>query len=347
VRAVRSVGNGAVAVVDVAPSIPEHAREPVRVRVRSAGICGSDLHLVQWALPATLGHEFAGELDDGTPVAVQPLPACGECDLCRLGREHLCRHGNDRLHGLSVDGGLADEVVVDRACVVPLPDRAAVRDGALVEPLAVAVHATHAGGMHAGATDAAEWQGRNAAEWQGRNAAEWDGGNAAEWGDAPVLVIGGGSIGLAVLAVAREHGAEVDVAVRHAAQAAAAEQLGGRTTVGLDYELVVDCAGTQSSIDDALARVRPGGTVVLAGTFWEPVRFDTTLSTKEVRLVTSQTYGHHHGVREFDEAAAVLAARPEIADALVTHRFGLDDAAEAFRVAADRAAGAIKVVVEP
>jgi len=329
-RAVRSTGDGAVAVIDVAPTTPEHARDPVRVRVRSAGICGSDLHLVQWALPATLGHEFAGVLDDGTPVAVQPLPACGECDLCRAGREHLCRHGNDRLHGLSVDGGLADEVVVDRACVVPLPDGAGVSDGALVEPLAVAVHAAHAGGMHSGAHG-------------GGGEADADAG----WDGAPVLVIGGGSIGLAVLAVARAHGAEIDVAVRHRAQQEAADRLGGRVAPGLDYELVVDCAGTQSSVDEALARVRPGGTVVLAGTFWEPVRFDTTLSTKEVRLVTSQTYGHHHGVREFDEAAAVLATRPEIADALVTHRFGLDDAAEAFRVAADRAAGAIKVVVEP
>jgi threonine dehydrogenase-like Zn-dependent dehydrogenase len=63
--------------------------------------------------------------------------------------------------------------------------------------------------------------------------------------------------------------------------------------------------------------------------------------------VPSYTYGHHHGEREFEEAAEVLAAHPELADAIVTHRFPLADAPEAFRTAADRAAGAIKVVIEP
>ncbi len=62
-------------------------------------------------------------------------------------------------------------------------------------------------------------------------------------------------------------------------------------------------------------------------------------------MVMSYTYGHHHGVREFDEAVEILAAHPELADAMITHRFPLDDAPEAFRVAGDRAAGAIKVVI--
>ena len=61
----------------------------------------------------------------------------------------------------------------------------------------------------------------------------------------------------------------------------------------------------------------------------------------------SYTYGHHHGVREFDEAAEILAAHPELADAMITHRFPIDDAPEAFRIAGDRAAGAIKVVIQP
>jgi threonine dehydrogenase-like Zn-dependent dehydrogenase len=58
-------------------------------------------------------------------------------------------------------------------------------------------------------------------------------------------------------------------------------------------------------------------------------------------------YGHHHGKREFAEAVDVLAARPDIATSLITHRFALVDAAEAFRVAGDRASGAIKVVLHP
>jgi threonine dehydrogenase-like Zn-dependent dehydrogenase len=77
------------------------------------------------------------------------------------------------------------------------------------------------------------------------------------------------------------------------------------------------------------------------------VGIGTALLTKEARVVPSAMYGHDHGEREFDAAAALLSTRPEVADALVHHRFGLDDAPEAFRVAGDRTTGAIKVLLEP
>ncbi len=86
---------------------------------------------------------------------------------------------------------------------------------------------------------------------------------------------------------------------------------------------------------------------MVAATYWDPVAFGSGLLSKEARVLPATMYGHDHGVREFDTATSLLATRPEIADALVTHRFGLDDAAEAFRTAGDRAAGAIKVVLAP
>jgi len=313
-RAVRATGDGGVGVVEVDPSIPEHAVDPVRVRVRSCGICGSDLHLAAWNIPVTLGHEFAGVLDDGTAVAVQPNVWCGECDRCVAGDTHLCRTGLSRLHGVSVDGGLADEVVVDRSCLVALPARVSPEIGALVEPLAVAGHAL----------------GRVALESGSR-----------------VLVIGGGSIGLALVAVAQTHGVDVDLSARYPHQHAAGERLGAGRELLDEYEVVVDAAGSQSSLDDAVTRVRPGGTIVVAATYWDPVSFDSALLGKEARVVPASMYGHDHGTREFDVAAAALAARPETADALVSHRFGLNDATEAFRVSGDRSSGAIKVVLGP
>jgi threonine dehydrogenase-like Zn-dependent dehydrogenase len=313
---VRANGEGGVAVVDVESSVPAHATDPVRVRVRSCGICASDLHLAQWTLPVTLGHEFAGLLDDGSAVAVQPNAWCGTCDRCLAGETQLCRVGASRLHGVSLDGGLADEVVVDRRCVIALPSGVAPEVGALVEPLAVGTHAA--------------------------------GRVPVDPGDR-VLVIGGGSIGLVAVAALQARGIDVDLVARHPHQRSSGELLGAGTRLDDEYGAVVDAAGTQSSLDEGVARVRPGGAVVVVATYWEPVTIDAALLTKEVRIVPSAMYGHGHGheASEFEAAAVLLAARPEVVDALVHHRFGLDEAPEAFRVACDRAAGAIKVLLEP
>lgn len=300
--------------VELDATTPAHATDPVRVRMRSCGICGSDLHLAAWNIPVTLGHEFAGVLDDGTAVAVQPNVWCGECDRCLAGETQQCRTGLTRMHGVSVDGGLADEVIVDRSCLVPLPQGAGAEHGALVEPLAVAAHALARVGLEPGAR---------------------------------ILVIGGGSIGLATSAVARSRGVDVDLAARYDHQLEAGERLGARRARAAEYDVVVDAAGSQASLDDAVTHVRPGGTIVVAATYWDPVSFGTALLGKEAHMVPASMYGHDHGIREFETAAALLAAHPEIADALVSHRFGLDDAPEAFRVSGDRASGAIKVVLGP
>jgi threonine dehydrogenase-like Zn-dependent dehydrogenase len=87
--------------------------------------------------------------------------------------------------------------------------------------------------------------------------------------------------------------------------------------------------------------------VAVLGSFWDPVSIGVSLQMKEVTLVPSFTYGHHHGTSEFDEAIRLLAAAPELGPTLVTHHFALEDAAEAFRVVGDRSSDAIKVVVHP
>jgi threonine dehydrogenase-like Zn-dependent dehydrogenase len=166
-----------------------------------------------------------------------------------------------------------------------------------------------------------------------------------------VLVIGGGAIGLTSVAALGARGLDVDLIARHPHQRASGELLGAGANLGEEYGAVVDAAGTQSSLDEAVARVRPGGAVVVVATYWDPVTIDAALLTKEVRVVPSAMYGHtgheHGGASEFEGAATLLAARPEVVDALVHHRFGLDDAPHAFHVAGDRAAGAIKVVLVP
>src|SRR5262249_13810477 len=136
-KAVRPRDRG-VEVVDV----PRPNGEGVRVRVRSAGICGSDLHIVgsPFATGKTLGHEIAGLTPDGTPVAIEPLLACGRCARCIDGDYNCCELGPGTLIGVGHDGGMAEELVVPERCLVPLPQAVRVEDACLVEPLAVVVH---------------------------------------------------------------------------------------------------------------------------------------------------------------------------------------------------------------
>lgn len=107
--------------------------------------------------------------------------------------------------------------------------------------------------------------------------------------------------------------------------------------------MTVDAAGTQSALDEAMARTTPGGSVAIPGSYWTPVQLSTAWQSRQLRLVPTIMYGSHGGTRDFSVAAAVIAGIPAVVDALISHRFALDDAPEAFRVAGDRAAGALKV----
>lgn len=310
-RAVRITDRG-VEVVDV----PAPRGEGVRVRIRSAGICGSDLHMMEHGLhpPVTPGHELAGELADGTPVAIEPLAPCGACSFCATGDYNLCRSGSDMIYGIMRDGGMADEMLVPARCLVPLPAGVAPRDACLVEPLAVCLHGLRRIGLHGGQR---------------------------------VAVVGAGSIGLLAVAAARAAGAQVGLVARHDAQMAAGEQLGAAPAEG-EYDVVIECAGSESALQRSCELARPGGTLLLLSSYWDGLNLPGFIVVlKELRIQPSSMYGRHSGGRDVDGAAALLAATPELARTVITHRLPLDAAAEAFRIARDRGAGAIKVVLEP
>jgi 2-desacetyl-2-hydroxyethyl bacteriochlorophyllide A dehydrogenase len=311
-RAVRNTEHG-IEVVEV-PN-PDAEDGEVRVHVRAAGICGSDLHLISWGpMPVTLGHEISGHLDDGTPVAIWPLIPCGRCDRCATGEVTQCRQAVTQSIGIGREGGMADEVVVAESSVVPLPARVDVADASLVEPIACSLHALRRAGLRA---------------------------------DERVAVVGAGMIGLAAVLVARAEGCDVDVVARHDAQREVATRIGAGTDPDSEYDVVVDAAGTDAALKKCFDLLRPGGTVALVASYWEPVTFPQFFSIKEPVIVGANMHGHGEDGRDMDAAAEVLADSPEIATAMITHRFPLDDAAEAFAVAANRAAGAIKVVLEP
>jgi threonine dehydrogenase-like Zn-dependent dehydrogenase len=242
------------------------------------------------------------------------LVPCGECDRCAAGEVTQCRSAISHSYGIGRDGGMADEIVVEESCVVPLPAGVDVVDASLVEPIACSLHALRRAGLRR---------------------------------DQRVAVVGAGAIGLAAAAVARAMGCTIDVLARHDAQREATERIGAGTEPEGEYDVVVDAAGTDSALNVCFKLLRPGGTVALVASYWEPVQFPQFFSIKEPIVVGSNMHGHDETGRDMDAAASVLADSPELAPAMITHRFPLDRAADAFTVAADRASGAIKVLLEP
>lgn len=301
-----------VSVVDA----PVPDGEGVRVRVASAGICGSDLHMLAADLPLTgiLGHEFAGFTPDGRAVAVEPLAPCGHCPRCLVGDYNLCGQGMAMTLGIGRDGGMSEQVLVPERAIVPLPSGVDAKDACLVEPLAVCTHGLRLAGLR---------------------------------GDQRVAIIGAGTIGLCAAAAVASSGARFCVMARHEHQREAAARLRAQELEG-EFDLVIDAAGTKEALAQAVELARPGGTLLLLAFSWDGFELPgMPLVMKEIRIVPSIMYGRAGATRDFDVAAALLAGRPEIASTLVTHRFPLDAAEEAFTVAGDRAAGAIKVVLEP
>jgi threonine dehydrogenase-like Zn-dependent dehydrogenase len=262
----------------------------------------------------TLGHELAGELADGTPVAIEPLVPCGTCELCAAGDYNLCRSAPTMIVGIMRDGGMADELLVPPRCLVPLPAGVAARDACLVEPLAVCLHGLRKVGLRGGQR---------------------------------VAIVGAGSIGLLAVAAARAAGAEVGLLARHDAQAAAADRLGATTLAG-EYDVVIECAGTESALQTCGEIAKPGAALLLLSSYWDGLSLPGfIIMLKELRVQPSSMYGRHASGRDIDGAAALLAATPELPRTVITHRLPLDAAPEAFRIARDRQAGAIKVVLEP
>ncbi len=314
-KAVR-VENGQPTVVDVAPP----AGDGVLVNVASASICGSDFHLMEMGVleGLVIGHELAGTTADGSAVAIDPAISCGVCHSCADGERRDC-DGSKSFMGIRANGGMAEQVLVDPAMLVPLPSGLDVGISALVEPLAVAAHAVRRVGI-----------------------LESD----------RVAVIGAGPIGLAVTAVLRNLGAAPVLFARHDHQKAAGEalgaSLGGTGGAGNTdgFDVVIDAVGTTASIAEGVERLKPRGRIGLAGTLWKPASIDIAVCSKEISIIPAAGYSGVAPNRDFDHAARVLAENPSIATTLISHRFPLDGAVEGFVAAADRSGGAIKVLFE-
>lgn len=273
-----------------AAPIPEVGERDVLIAVEATGICGSDLHayLGQHRFrkaPAILGHEVVGRIERtgerveklaaGDLVTVMPLITCGDCSRCASGNGHLC--SNKIVPGTPAwTGTFAEFFVAPESVTLKLPDDFPVELGALMEPLAVAVHAVRQAGDVAGES---------------------------------VRVLGAGPIGHLIAVVARSMGAgSIDCVDPDPAALEAAERNGFETSHPRDAEslepsrVTFVTANHASSLDDALKHSEPSGTVVVVAMYEGQIPVDIyQLVFHEVTVRGSMLYS----LDDFHEAVGV------------------------------------------
>ena len=318
--------------------VPVPAPEPGMslVRVTAVGICGSDLHWwgeagigdATLTHPLILGHEAAGVIAEGPRkgerVAIDPAVPCGACRSCRDGHRNLCSHTKFAGHA-GQDGVMRDFMAWPSELLRSLPDALTDAEGSLLEPLGVAIHALDLGHVRLGAS---------------------------------VAVVGCGPIGLLLTAVLRAAGAGSVAAfdpLPHRLEAAArsgastvADPVRARSLIthrdladeGVD--VAFEMAGTSEAVQLAMAMVRPGGRVVLGGI---PSDDQTTFQASVARR-KGLTIAMVRRMNEVYPRAINLAAEKRVdLTHLVTHRFPLERASDAFAAAAQRIG--LKVIIEP
>jgi 2-desacetyl-2-hydroxyethyl bacteriochlorophyllide A dehydrogenase len=338
--------------------VPEPGPGEVLVRVRAAGICGSDLHGYRRARPPRpapdaprearqSGHELAGViaalgpgvtgLAVGQRVGIEPehLIGCGACAYCRRGDTHLCparglRHGER--HG---SHGFSEYDVCVARNVHPLPDHVSDHAAAILDCYGCAVHAVRRAPITPYAT---------------------------------VVVLGTGAIGMNVGQVARASGARRVIMVGTRDQPLAIAREAGAADEGIAHsrvdpvQAVLDLTGGEGAdvvfetvggeaptLGQAVQLARRGGTICILGIFTAPQQVDvSTAYRKELHIIWSNSYSTWNGISEYEIALDLLASGRVRAEPLITHHYPLDRIGEAFAAAADkRTSGAIKVLVHP
>jgi L-iditol 2-dehydrogenase len=310
---------------------PRPGEFEVLCKVRAVAICGTDPHIIQghypgfWpkSWPLIPGHEWCGDVVDvgagaaalgwtpGTRVAGTSHAACGYCRRCVEGRYNICENfGVEGLHaqyGHNADGAYAEYVVHSVKSVFAVPDAISDEEAAMLDPTAIALHTVIRGGHRAGDTVV---------------------------GAGRVIVVGRGPR----LAKAGELGHDTVDFTAGDPVATVRERTGGR---GADVAL--ECSGAAEAVGQCVGLVRKGGRVAVIGI---PLQ-DARLPMQRLVLDEIDVVGVRAAAGEMPRAIQLVAGGRLRVRELVTHRFALDDFAEAYATFTERRDGALKVIVRP
>ena len=337
----------AVAIKDVKQFEIKEIPEPnpdgkkVIIEVSKTGICGSDIHYWVNGEPKGLimGHEFSGvvldpgdrlDLIKGDRVTALPISPCGKCEACQNGDVQFCPETWNQAVGLSVDnpGGLTSKIAVRSDMVIKVPDNIQDEEVAMVEPLAVGLHAAHLGRIAVG---------------------------------DDVLVIGAGIIGLASAEFAKKEGASylaitetnkargekaVDLKVADeyydATDKDLVSKLMAKTNGGFD--VVIECVGNGAAVNSALTMVKPGGIVVLVGVATDAVPTYTVMAVmKELVVQGAIAYTYN----EFKSCIDLIARKQVDVLKFVDDIVPLERVQEAYERLTSGTDAAVKILVDP
>jgi len=319
--------------------IPPLGDLDVLIKVRATALCGSDLHIFKGkhlavSLPVPVGHEIVGEVAEvgagvtkvkpGDRVTVEPVIVCGECHYCQRGDYHLC--ANISFQYRQGQGGLTTDFITSERWVHLLPNSISYSAGALIEPLAVAVHAVRLANL-----------------------------NISE----SVAIFGAGAIGLLILQAAKAVGAgKIFITDIRESRLNAALNFGAsgafngskcnpveeilKQTDGIGVQHVFEAVGLEITLNQALQALRKGGDAVLVGLFEdERVALPANIFVqKEISLVGSQ--GYHW---DFQRAIELIQHGKIDLEKMITHQFHLEQTQQAFDVLMDPNQEAVKVVI--
>lgn len=316
----------------------------VLIRVATVGVCGSDMHyyrtgrigdqVVQY--PWIVGHECAGTVEAvgpaatgvavGDRVAVDPLIACGRCDQCLSGRAHTCRDQVFLGCPGQMGGSLADYITMPASCCFPVPETMTMPQATMVEPFSIGYYAAR----------------RLAGDVAGKTAA----------------ILGAGPIGLCILAALKHGGAgavymtdlrdnRLELARRMGANWTGnpeKEDITAAITQAqpLGVDLAFECAGEQSTLDQCVDILTPGGTLLAVGIpEVDRVSFLVDLFRRK-ELVLQNVRRQNDCVVE---AIELIATGQVDLDAMITHNYCLEQTNEAFNVVADYRDNAVKAMI--
>ena len=329
-----------VEVLDV--PVPEAGLGEALIRVRAAAICGSDLGIYDYTpayskmrLPVVLGHEFAGEVVDvgpgvggfvvGDRVLSESVKACGSCRYCREGLPNLCEAST--LFGIHVDGGFAEYVTVPESLLHGVPDEMSYEEAAVVEPLSNAHHFV---------SDITPVRRGDFAVVHGVGPIGLFSAQLLRLAGAEMLVTGIG-VDSERFRIARGLSLEAVNVEEEDLEETVNERTGGR---GADVAIVA--VGVASALIQATRVVRKGGHVTLVGIFPRAVELPLTEVVRR-EVVIAGAYDARP--ENFERAIELITSGSIAAAALITHRFPLERAKEAFEVAKSKRG--CKVLLKP